>query len=146
MDNQIKRLKGDKKMKKVKELKTLNELKQFISLMKDEFKLTRFDLIENLVLYPTYYNYKVEFNFEEEGAAGQVSKFNLKLSGGADYGFTTSTGETNYDLEFTWTTSSGHKVILKGDYGSENTLVEVYIGEDESSYFYPTVLSLLNKI
>ena len=146
MDNQIKRLKGDKKMKKVKELKTLNELKQFISLMKDEFKLTRFDLIENLVLYPAYYNYKVEFNFEEENSAHQVSKFNLKIYGGADWGFPSSTGETDYFLEFTWTTSSNHKVILKGDYGSENTLVEVYIGEDESSYFYPTILELMNHL
>lgn len=74
-------------MKKVKELKTLEELKQFINLMKDEFKLTRFDLIENLVLYPAYFNYKVEFNYEEEDSAYYVSKFNLKIYGGADWGF-----------------------------------------------------------
>lgn len=133
-------------MKKVKELKTLNELKQFISLLKNEFNLTRFDLIENLVLYPAYYNYKVEFNLKEENSAYHVSKFNLKIYGGADWGFPSSTGETDYFLEFIWTTSSNHKVILKGDYGSENTLVEVYIGEDESSCFYPIILNLLNKI
>lgn len=132
--------------KKVKELKTLEELKQFINLMKDEFKLTRFDLIENLVLYPAYFNYKVEFNYEEEDSAYYVSKFNLKIYGGADWGFPSSTGERGYFLEFIWTTSSNHKVILKGDYGPENTLVEVYIGEDESLNFYPTILNLLNKI
>lgn len=99
-----------------------------------------------MVLCTAYYNCKVEFNFEEEGAAGQISKFNLKLSGGADWGSPSSTGETTYDLDFIWTTSSNHKVQLKGHYGSESTLVEVFIGEDESSYFYPTVLELLSKI
>lgn len=133
-------------MKKVKELKSLEESRQCLNLMKDEFKLTRFDIIENLVLYPTFYSYKVDFNFEEEGAAGQVSKFNLKLSGGADWGSQSSTGETTYHLDFTWTTSSNHKVQLKGYYGSESTHIEVFIGEDESSYFYPTILNLLSKI
>ena len=104
-------------MKKVKELRSLDEARLCLDLMKDEFKLTRFDIIENLVLYPTFYSYKVEFNFEEEGAAGQLSKFNLKISGGADWGFPSSTGETTYNIHFTWTTSSNHKVQLKGGGG-----------------------------
>jgi hypothetical protein len=133
-------------MKKVKEFKTLSELRQCIDLLKNEFSLARFDLIENLVLRTSYYSFKVEFNFEDEGSAGQVSKFNLLLHGGADWGSVSSTGETTYHLDFTWTTSSGHKLQLKGFYGSENTFIEVFIGEDESSYFYPTVLELLSKI
>lgn len=133
-------------MKKVKELKTLAEAKRCLDLMKDEFRLTRFDLIENLVQYPAFYSYKVDFNFEEEGSAHQVSKFNLKISGGADWGLPSSTGEATYHIVFTWTTSSNHIVQLKGYYGSESTHLEVYIGEDESSYFYPTILNLLNKI
>lgn len=133
-------------MKKVKELKSLSELRQCIDLFKIEFVLTRFDLIENLLLNTSYYSFKVDFNFEEEGSAGQVSSFILKISGGADWGSPSSTGETTYDLDFIWTTSSNHRVQLKGYYGSESTLVEVYIGEDESTYFYPTVLKVLDSI
>lgn len=133
-------------MKKVKVFKTMDEARHFLNLLKDEFKLTRFDIIENLVLYPTFYTYKVDLNFEEEGSAGQVSKFFLKLSGGADWGTPSSTGETTYHLDFNWTTSSKHKFQVKGYYGSEGTHLEVFIGEDESSYFYPTILNLLSKI
>ena len=132
-------------MKKVKELKSLDAARLCLDLMKDEFKLTRFDIIENLVLYPAFYSYKVDFDFSEEDSSGKLSKFNLKISGGADSGFPSSTGERTYNIHFTWTTSSNHKVQLKGYYGSE-THLEVFIGEDESSYFYPKILELLDKI
>lgn len=125
------------------------ELVEFIDALKNKFYLTRFDVIEQLIK-PTYYDYDVYICLEEEGNANCKSKLVLTIKGGADWGFPSSTGESSYEIYFNWETSSGHVVRLEGEFGNLDSEgwanIDVFIGEDSSEYFYPTILDIFEKV
>ena len=133
----------NEKMKQIKNFQNLNGVKDFLTSLRDEFRLTNFDPILSLV-EPAYYRYDLYLRLDEEGNYGSRSSLLLKMEGGADWG--PNDPSTYYcTMFFEWTTGSGHVVQIDGEitdfYTGEGSFV-LSIGNDESTCFYPAIQGL----
>jgi hypothetical protein len=135
--------KGEIKMIEIKKFENLHEVKDFLTSLRDEFRLTNFDPILSLV-EPAYYRYDLYLRLDEEGNYGRRSSLFLKMEGGADWG-PNDPPTYNCSLIFDWTTGSGHVVQIHGEitdfYTGEGNFT-LSIGEDKSTHFYPVIQDL----
>jgi len=140
-------------MRKIATLKGLEEVKGFLLEISKAFGYNEMVMEMTEWMTPTYYSYGIDLKLTEEKNYGCVAThslvMNTRLMDSVVCG----------KLHYRWITSSGHtliiesasdyQVIYKRDWNEEICLCQprynVYIGEEDSQSFYPTVIETLQK-
>lgn len=121
-------------MKKVKTFKSIEEVRNFVLKLRKEFNLTNFDTFLSLTRDIPDFEYHVNLEMLDAFSSGRESRQRLYIENLVN--LNTSVAHMTF-LSWKWTTSSNHVVHVEGD--SEEGF-RLYLGEDESEYFYPTVM------
>lgn len=126
-------------MNKLKTFKTIEEVREFVSRLRKEFELTNFDTFLSLTQAIPEFEYHVDLKTLDAFSSGKESKQRLYIENLVD--LNTRVAHTTF-MSWKWNTSSNHTVCIEGD-TSEG--FRLYLGEDESEYFYPTVMEMAEK-
>lgn len=116
--------------KKIYTFHSVNEVRRFISRLQGEFRLTNFAPVIETLRYISSCFYNIDFKSDESDNYGDISTICLQIA----------SHEKNGVLDFVWTTSSEHIVHIVGTVEGE---ISLFIGQDRSEIFYPTIRKLL---
>jgi hypothetical protein len=124
-------------------------LKEFESVMTDEFGPTGFDFICEAVrrgLHHAYYG-KVELKWEHQNSAtGDPARITVEAGGELSWGNGWQRWQGGATV--TWITGSGHLVRFHFSNPEQCAIVldRVEIGDDESEEFYPAIRRILSGV
>lgn len=146
-----KKMREDVKMKKIATLKGLEEVTEFLLKISEAFGYN--ETVKGIVgwMEPTHYSYNIDLKLTEEGNYNCVAGHNLVMNTHLRDSMVCG------KLYYRWITSSEHTLVIESTSNYQIVYKEdwreglcqpeynVYIGEEESHCFYPTVIETLQK-
>ena len=140
-------------MKLIGTLKGLEEVKAFLLKISEAFGYNEMVMEMTGWMTPAHFRYYIDLKLAEGESCGCVANHHLVMNTNLQDGMICGR------LRYCWITSSEHaliiesnsdcQVIYKRDWEEELCLCQprynVYIGEEDSSCFYPTVIETLQK-
>ena len=140
-------------MKLIGKLRGLEEVKAFLLELSETFGYNEMVMEMTEWMTPAHFRYSIDLQLTEEENCGYVATHSLVMStrlmdsvvcGRLYYRWVTSSGHT-----LVIESNSDYQVIYKRDWEEELCLCQpkynVYIGEEDSRCFYPTVIETLQK-
>lgn len=138
-------------MNKIGEIKGISNVGRFLKKLSQSFPLSEPLRIVMGLINPTHYSYFVNLELREEANYECSAYHTLKIDTFSDNSLVT--GKFYYQ----WITSSDHKVVIESNSDrmffheddwqdnhceSYKPIFNIFIGEEESSCFYPTIKNI----